>query len=64
MASEIVLMPSLVQNTLAGSAVEIQNVPMSSWPDKPTAILTSRDQMSVSKMESWRFYQRRDYKGT
>ena len=55
MANEIVLMPSLVQNTLAGSAVEIQSVPMSSWKDNPTAILTSRDQVSVLKMESLAF---------
>jgi hypothetical protein len=52
MANEIILLPSVVQNTLDGSAVDTQTVPMNSWPEKPTGTLTSRDQVSVVKIEA------------
>lgn len=51
MTSNMVFMPTLAQDTLAGSAVDAFSVPMSSWPDKPTGVLEARDQVTAASMD-------------
>jgi hypothetical protein len=52
MSNELFLMPSVVLNPLEGAVTDFSGMPAERWPQKPSGIMTARDEQGVSNMEA------------